>query len=77
MITETDINDWIMYEAQPLSSVEENQVFTVMGCLELFRSICFENNNTVFTQIVSKGENFGTTYMFPSFLNVTVYNPKH
>jgi hypothetical protein len=76
MITETDINDWIMYEAQALSSVEENQVFTVMGCLELFKSICSEDN-TVISQVVSKGDYLGIYYMFPSFLNVTVYNPKH
>jgi hypothetical protein len=76
MITETDINDWIMYEAQPLSSVEENQVFTVMGCLELFKSICYENN-TVIAQVVTKGDYLGIAYMFPSFLNVTVYNRKH
>jgi hypothetical protein len=76
MITETDINDWIMYEAQPLSSVEENQVFTVMGCLELFKSICYEKN-TVIAQVVSKGDYLGIGYMFPSFLNVTVYNRKH
>jgi hypothetical protein len=76
MITETDINDWIMYEAQPLSSVEENQVFTVMGCLELFKSI-YSENNTVIAQVVSKGDYLGIAYMFPSFLNVTVYNQKH